>query len=116
MEEEGGGAPGTTVGSGSESIRSTASALRWVPQDLRALLILVTAGTRPCFSACAPTWGRVAILLPPLSLAVFHCAPGPSRRHSVPCVLPHVSLLTEQRRSRNEPRVPTPTPPCQNRV
>lgn len=50
-------------------------------------------------------------MLPPLFLAVFHSALGPSRRHSVPCVLSsHVSLLTEQRRSRNEPRVPTPYP------
>lgn len=40
---------------------------------------------------------------------MFRSVPGPSIRHSVPCVLPHVSLLREQRRSRNEPRIPFPT-------
>lgn len=54
MKEEGGGALGTTIDSGSESIQSTASALRWVngggckwvPQDLRAPLIPFVAGTQ----------------------------------------------------------------------
>lgn len=58
---------------------------------------------------------RAAALFPPMVNAPFlshvlQC-PWPPSRHSVPRVLPHVSLLTEQRRNRNEPRVPSPTSP-----
>nr|KAF6403653.1 hypothetical protein HJG59_010054 [Molossus molossus] len=46
-----------------------------------------------------------------LFLVMFYSVLGPSSRHSVPRVLPHVSLLTEQRRNRNETWVPSPTSP-----
>lgn len=71
----------------------------------------------PALSACIPTRGKASggcsCFLPwqmRLFSAIFHSVLGPSRRHSVLCVLPHVSLLTEQR-SRREPQVPSPTSP-----
>lgn len=74
MKEEGGGALGTTVGSGSESIQSTASALRWVngggckwvSQDLRALLIPFIAGTQALPLRVCPHMreGRCSCCLP----------------------------------------------------
>lgn len=77
MEEEGGGAPGTTVGSGSESIRSTASALRWVPQDLRALLILVTAGTQALLLRVCPNMGEGSYLVASPVLSRVSLCPWP---------------------------------------
>lgn len=96
-----------------------------MPQDLCAHFVPFTTGTRPCLLIICPNRREGPGCLPwrmhPL-LDVFHSVPGPSIRHSVPCVLPHLEPpVCPCSESKGEVGMdpgylPPPPYPCQNRV
>lgn len=82
-----------------------------VPQDPRALLILVTVVPRPASPWVSQHEGGPRSCCLPFPSPCLPVPWAPLEGTQCPVFfLSHVSLLTEQRRSGNEPRVPTPHP------